>query len=178
MRAWAQMGAALVLGSMLAAGASAAGSSGTRVYQDPFGDAPCCTLDITRVVVSADPRKVTFRITAIYPNRPEPESTSDIDIPITTGRGTRFEVANVGSPGFELLRWSEKRHNFVPIAPVHVSVRSGHTVFLFSLGRRLLGKPRRFNFSVSFCACTSFGSNQDLAPDKGTWGYRIPMVTR
>jgi hypothetical protein len=176
MRAVTTAGAVLALGIALSTGAFAApGSSAPRIYRDPRGDA-CCTEDITRVAVSAEPRRIIFQITALPPLGPQPAATSDRFIPITTGRGARFQVGTSSDgPGYELDRWSVQLQKFVHLAPVHISVRNRGTLFVFTLSRRVLGNPGRFTFSVEFWAVTSFGgANYDFAPDRGSWSYRVP----
>ena len=157
-------------------------------WTDPTGDQATGTPDITAVMVGDDGAgRLTFRL-----GIPDFEKLAegvtvnialDVDQNLATGQRDKEElgdgieyliVVDGDSPAAELTRWDGAAWERLD-SPVTLGWSFGPTVTLYL---RDIGNPQAFNFWVGAWMSDSLdGRSGDVAPNTGTWNYRVGTAT-
>ena len=170
--------------------ASPAASVQQRTFHDAFGDAYCCTRDLTDVVVrNDDAGTVTFDIH--YDATAEGEDDDDLDVLLDTdlnpatgenqlGLGVDFMIgAHVmlrSADAVTLFAWQGGRMHEYPTKLIHVTVTS--KVIRVTLDRHLIGDTDGFRFRVEVWEVAQGNAYSDGAPDRGSWSFPVRIATR
>ena len=156
-------------------------------WSDPAGDRPSWVPDITTVRVGDDGAgRLTFRLD--IPNRERLAQDIHVNIGLDTDQnpatgdteggneGDEYLIVVDGDPpGVYLGRWDGAAWEWL-YPTVAVEWRFGVTV---TIDLRDVGNPRAFNFWVGAWSDNPDGSGTraDIAPNTGTWNYRVGTAT-
>ena len=161
-------------------------------WTDPTGDQATGTPDITAVMVGDEvgddgAGRLTFRLgIPNFEKLAEGVTVNialDVDQNLATGQQDKEElgdgieyliVVDGDSPTAELTRWDGAAWERLD-SPVKLGWSFGPTVTLYL---RDIGNPQAFNFWVGAWMSDSLdGRSGDVAPNTGTWNYRVGTAT-
>ena len=154
----------------------ASGTSAFRVYDDRVGDVSTAPDIGSGCIATNDNESITFGLDVRDRASFEPFDSYSVVIDADSGASTGPEASDGGEFLIDvsgrtsaLTRWNGSDFELVVPQPRIQTAWVDDYGPVVRIGRRALGDPERFNFTLE----SRNGSDRDIAPDIGAWPYRV-----